>query len=130
MTPTYRLLLLLAEVSGQWTPRDAGILKRLQVRYSYEDIADALRGVQAIVSGKLQAPEGALKWVLAWDARLLMVRDLTSGRRVLDLARDVWRRGHDLQARERGVMANREARAEMDGSSLERPSRAPVRLTI
>lgn len=125
MTPTYRLLLLLAEVTGQWTPRDAGILKRLQVRYSYEDIVDALRGVDAIVSGKLQAPEGALRWVLAWDARLLLVRDLTSGRRVLDLARDVWRRGHD-EARHR----TDKACAEMDGSSLERASRAPVRLTI
>lgn len=125
MTPTYRLLLLLAEVTGQWTPRDAGILKRLQVRgYSYEDIADAMRGVQAIVSGKLMAPEGALKWVLAWDARLLMVRDLTSGRRVLDLARDVWRRGHD-------AMRHRSSPdGEMDASSLERASRAPVRLTI
>lgn len=124
MTPTYRLLLLLAEVSGQWTPRDAGILKRLQVRYSYEDIADALRGVDAIVSGKLQAPEGALKWVLAWDARLLLVRDLTSGRRVLDLARDVWRRGHD-EAR-----TVNHVKREMAESSLERASRAPVRLTI
>lgn len=123
MTPTYGLLLLIAEVTGQWTPRDAGIVKRLLKRgYTHEDIGDALRGVQAIVNGKLPAPEGALRWVEDWDPRILMARDLRSGRLVVELARDVWRKGHDEKR------SNLDG--EMDGSSLERASRAPVRLTI
>lgn len=123
MNPTYGLLLLVAEVTGQWTRRDAGIVKRLLKRgYTHEDIGDALRGVQAIVKGKLPAPEGALQWLGMWDVRVLMARDLRSGRLVVELARDVWRRGHDSK--------RSSPDGEMDGSSLERASRAPVRLTI
>lgn len=125
MTPTYALLLLIAELTGEWTPRDAGIVKQLLERgYTHEDIRDALRGVGAIVVGTLPAPEGALRWVQNWDARLLLARDFTSGRLVVELARDVWRRGHDA------TTAGNHPRGRMDVSSLERASRAPVRLTI
>lgn len=126
MNQTYRLCLLLQDLTGRWTPMDAGIVKRLLRRgYLHEDVADALRGIQAIVDGKLPAPEGALRWVQDWDTRVLLARDLTSGRLVVELARDVWRRGHDDPTRKRSSL-----RGEMDDSSEREASRAPVRLTI
>ncbi len=94
MTDTYRLMCLLAELSGQpATRKDGGILKRLAGRSGPQAVEDALYGLAAVRRGDLQLPEGALAWLdRPFGAALLCFRDHTSGRLVLDLVGDAWRR--------------------------------------
>lgn len=92
---TYRLMLLYGEVSG-CTPNaaDGAMLKRLRSwGYSSEAIEDGLRGVGAMLTGKLALPEGALDWCKRpFGVALLLYRDPRSNRRVVDVAGDAWRK--------------------------------------
>lgn len=96
MTETFRLMLLLKELSGIVTRRDGQVLSRLQkMGYRADVIEDGLRGIAAARDGHLSLPEGALRWLQPGEpfgAALLLYRDTTSGRRVIDLAGDAWRK--------------------------------------
>lgn len=96
MTETYRLMLLLKELTGTVTSLDGAMFKRLQKwGYTPDRIEDALRGIVLARDGKLSLPEGALHWLKPGEpfgAQLLLYRDTTSGRRVIDLAGDAYRK--------------------------------------
>lgn len=75
--------------------RDAGCFKALLGRYAVDDIADALRGVRAVADRQLPLPEGDTAWLRPFEkftARWL-VNTWWGARPLLDVARDVWRKG-------------------------------------
>lgn len=99
---TYRLMCLFGDLTGTTpTMADGGRLKHLRtLGYSPSQIEDGLRGVDAVLDGKLTLPEGALHWAKRpFTVGLLLFRDYTSGRRVIDLAGDAWRRGKTVEGR-------------------------------
>ena len=99
MTETYRLMCLLAELSGQPSTRaDGKVLARLSAKYGVQAVEDGLYGLAAVRRGDLQLPEGALSWLdRPFGAALLCFRDLTSQRLVIDLVGDAWRKSQAVQ---------------------------------
>lgn len=98
MTETYRLMLLYGQLSGCTpTAADGAMLKRLRTQgYSSADIEDGLRGIRAMLDGRITMPEGALSWCKRpFGMALLLYR--TNGRRVVDLAGDAWRKAQPAQ---------------------------------
>ena len=96
MTETYGLMCVFKQLSGTVTRRDGHVLAQLQrLGYSKDQIIDGLCGIVLARDGQLSLPEGALRWLQPGEpfgAALLLYRDTTSGRRVIDLAGDAYRK--------------------------------------